>query len=104
MFFITSELSFSASDERKAVSGKSRWLLRAIKIIGLLFAVPLVLALFYAGTAFALVLFPANADRPLLAPAVEAYVITYGAHTDLVFPVTSPAMDWTKYFPASDFE
>jgi len=76
---------------------------RIAKAIGLATAVVLALTCVYIVVAFALVLFPANAGQARQASAVDAYVIAYGAHTDLVFPVITAAMDWTGYFPAADF-
>ena len=36
-------------------------------------------------------------------PAVEAWVLSNGVHTDYVLPVRSILVDWQKLFPLSDF-
>jgi uncharacterized protein (TIGR02117 family) len=77
---------------------------RTAKAAGLAVAVLLLLTCLYIAAAFALVLFPANTGKAAPPSAVDAYVIAYGAHTDLVFPASTAAMDWTRYFPAADFE
>jgi uncharacterized protein (TIGR02117 family) len=67
----------------------------------------------YAATASALVLWPANAkpsnaiataNANAKAPEVQAWVLSNGVHTDLVFPVRSAAVDWQQLFPLADFK
>ncbi|MES2245714.1 MAG: TIGR02117 family protein [Pseudomonadota bacterium] len=77
-----------------------RWLRRiAFTLLGLLLAITL-----YVAVACALVFLPANA-KPQAEPAtVEAWVLSNGVHTDLVFPVRSATVDWRQLFPLSDFK
>lgn len=56
----------------------------------------------YVGVAAALMLLPANTSAPAEPPNIEAYVLSNGVHTDLVFPVRSAAMDWTALFDPRD--
>jgi len=63
----------------------------------------------YAGVAFALMLAPIQGepDTPPLASSprkLEAFVISNGVHTELVFPVRSEAMDWRTVFPSEHFQ
>ena len=77
-----------------------RWLRRiAFTLLGFVLAVAL-----YVAVAFALVLWPANATPPAEAPAIEAWVLSNGVHTDLVFPVRSTTVDWHRLFPLADFK
>ncbi len=83
---------------------KPAW--RGLGIIAAALGVPLAAAAIYFAVAFALVLVPANPlqpERADSAKAVEAYVIAYAAHTDLVLPVTSAIIDWKSQFPLADF-
>ncbi|OEZ31307.1 TIGR02117 family protein [Variovorax boronicumulans] len=77
-----------------------RWLLRiAFTLLGLLLAITL-----YVAVACALVFWPANAKPPAEPATVEAWVLSNGVHTDLVFPVRSATVDWLQLFPLSDFK
>lgn len=77
-----------------------RWLLRiAFTLLGLLLGIVL-----YVAVACALVFLPANAKPPAEPAAVEAWVLSNGVHTDLVFPVRSATVDWLQLFPRSDFK
>ncbi|ATA56344.1 TIGR02117 family protein [Variovorax boronicumulans] len=77
-----------------------RWLLRiAFTLLGLLLAITL-----YVAVACALVFLPANAKPPAEPATVEAWVLSNGVHTDLVFPVRSATVDWLQLFPLSDFK
>lgn len=64
------------------------------------------LAGLYIGVAGALMLWPVHAEqrasRFAQQPAIEAFVLTNGAHTDLVFPIRSAAIDWSDVFPQTD--
>lgn len=62
----------------------------------------LVLAVLYVGVAAALMLWPANAQPSSEPPTIEAYVLSNGVHTDLVFPVRSAAIDWAALFDPRD--
>lgn len=77
-----------------------RWLPRiAFTLLGLLLAIAL-----YVAVACALVFLPANAKPPAEPATVEAWVLSNGVHTDLVFPVRSATVDWRQLFPLSDFK
>jgi len=77
-----------------------RWLRRiALTLLGLLLAITL-----YVAVACALVFLPANAKPPAEPATVEAWVLSNGVHTDLVFPVRSATVDWLQLFPLSDFK
>lgn len=77
-----------------------RWLLRiAFTLLGLLLAITL-----YVAVACALVFLPANAKPPAEPATVEAWVLSNGVHTDLVFPVRSATVDWLQLFPLPDFK
>ncbi len=76
-------------------------LLRWLRRIGWALAAPVGLVLLYVGTAWGLMLWPANAGRG--GPAeVEAYVITNGVHTDVVLPLVAAGIDWRTDFPPGD--
>jgi uncharacterized protein (TIGR02117 family) len=72
-----------------------RWM--AATLLGLL-----VLAGSYVGVSLALMLVPAPAGAPTEAASIEAYVLSNGVHTDLVFPVRSDVIDWTTLFNPRD--
>ena len=77
-----------------------RWLRRiALTLLGFLLAITL-----YVAVACVLVFLPANAKPPAEPATVEAWVLSNGVHTDLVFPVRSAAIDWRQLFPLSDFK
>jgi uncharacterized protein (TIGR02117 family) len=79
-----------------------RWLKRiALTLLGFVALVGL-----YVATAFALVLWPANAKpaNALGEEAVQAWVLSNGVHTDLVFPIRSATIDWQQIFPLADFK
>lgn len=58
----------------------------------------------YAATAFMLPWWPQSPAAPTAkGPAVEAYVISNGVHTDLVLPVRSTRIDWTAVFDPGQF-
>jgi uncharacterized protein (TIGR02117 family) len=71
-----------------------------------LLAIPL-LAVLYVGTACVLMFWPANAKPPdgpaASEPRVQAWVLSNGVHTDLVFPIQSASIDWRQLFPLTHF-
>ena len=73
-----------------------RWLRRIVfTLLGLVALLGL-----YVATAFALVLWPANAKPSAGAPAeIQAWVLSNGVHTDYVFPIRSATVDWLQVFP-----
>ncbi|MGY4830247.1 TIGR02117 family protein [Sphaerotilaceae bacterium SBD11-9] len=54
----------------------------------------------YFMVAFGLLLVPANPQAPSDAIVVQAYVVSNGVHTDLVFPLRAQGVDWSRTFPA----
>lgn len=72
-------------------------------LLGVVLA-PLAAVALHAAVAFALAPWAASPVPPRTpaAPAVEAYVVSNGVHTDVVLPVRSAAIDWTTVFPPSD--
>lgn len=70
---------------------------------GLALLLPAGLLLAYLAAAYLLVLFPLDASPLDQASSAEAYVLTNGVHTDLVFPLKSATIDWERYFPRKDF-
>ena len=76
-----------------------RWLRRvAFTLLGIM-----ALAALYVAVACALMFWPANAKAPPV-PELEAWVLSNGVHTDLVFPIRSAAIDWRQLFPLAHFE
>ena len=59
---------------------------------------PLIGFALYLGVASALMLWPTAAPREPHPPTVEAYVMSNGVHTDYVFPLQSPNLDWSQTF------
>ena len=85
--------------------------LKKLPILLLVLAMSLfLLADLYVGVAGALMFWPAHPEQRTVrsaqamvkAPEVEAFVLSNGAHTDLVFPVRSAAIDWSTVFSAAD--
>ncbi|WP_211251748.1 TIGR02117 family protein [Andreprevotia chitinilytica] len=70
---------------------------RYLKWLGLLLLAPIGFILCYLLIAFGLVLFPANAEPSN--PTINAYIVSNGVHTDFVFPIESPQIDWRTIFP-----
>lgn len=70
----------------------------------LLLVLPLVALLLYLAVACALMFWPAtrNDGDAKGAAGVEAWVLSNGIHTDLVFPLRGPGIDWTQHFAPSD--
>ncbi|RSK47047.1 TIGR02117 family protein [Hymenobacter rigui] len=58
----------------------------------------------YLAAAAALSAVPVAASGPPPGPQqeIEAYILSNGVHTDLVVPVRSPQMDWTRLVPYTD--
>ncbi|MDW5443611.1 TIGR02117 family protein [Polaromonas sp. SM01] len=77
-----------------------RWLKRiAFTLLGLVLLMGLYLAM-----ACALMFWPAHAKPSTAASDVEAWVLSNGVHTDLVFPIHSTSIDWQQLFPPTDFK
>ncbi|MES2068835.1 MAG: TIGR02117 family protein [Pseudomonadota bacterium] len=76
---------------------------RLVKLAGLLLLLPVASLLAYIAIAYVLVLFPLNSRPSGTATTVEAYVLTNGVHTDLVFPLKTATIDWERYFPKKHF-
>ena len=79
----------------RAVRRGLRWIAAAVLAFAALVGL-------YVGVAAALMLLPANTAAPAEAASVEAYVLSNGVHTDLVFPARSGAIDWTALFDPRD--
>ena len=87
-----------------------RKLRKALILLSVLAMSLFLLADLYVGVAGALMFWPAHpaqramrsAQATMKSPDVEAFVLSNGAHTDLVFPVRSAAVDWSTVFPAAD--
>ncbi|MDB5879512.1 MAG: hypothetical protein JWQ41_2926 [Variovorax sp.] len=83
---------------------------RTLKALIVLLLALFLLADLYVGVAGALMLWPAhpeqrvvrNAQGVMKPPDVAAYVISNGAHTDLVFPIRSDGVDWSTVFLPTD--
>ena len=75
------------------------------RIVVLLLALPTLVGL-YIGVAGALMLLPVHAEQgasQIAQPTdIEAFVLTNGVHTDLVFPIRSTAIDWSRVFPLAN--
>ena len=67
----------------------------------LLLLLPLALMLLYLGVACALMFWPAKSDATHAPVEVEAWVLSNGIHTDLVFPLRGHGVDWTQLFAPS---
>ncbi|MDQ0571845.1 uncharacterized protein (TIGR02117 family) [Variovorax paradoxus] len=81
-----------------------RWLRRAaFTLLGFVALVGL-----YVGTACVLMFWPANAGPSATVAenttAVQAWVLSNGVHTDLVFPIRSTGVDWRQLFPLAHFK
>lgn len=76
---------------------------RLLKIGALALLLPVALASAYIAAAYLMVLFPQDARPSAGSPRIEAYVLTNGVHTDLVFPIKSAVIDWEQYFLRKDF-
>ncbi len=79
---------------------------RALRALLLLLLALVALAGCYVGAAGVAMLWPVHADqrglRKTQASEVEAYVLSNGVHTDLVFPIRSRTIDWSTVFAATD--
>jgi uncharacterized protein (TIGR02117 family) len=80
----------------------TRWLRR----VAFMFSGMLAAAGLYLGTACALMFWPANPAARVQPepPAVEAWVLSNGVHTDLVLPVRSATIDWRQLFAPAHFK
>ena len=76
---------------------------RRAKLTASLLALPFAAVALYFLVAWLMALFPANTERHDGSATIDAFIISNGAHVDLVFPVKSPAVDWTTIFPLRDF-
>jgi uncharacterized protein (TIGR02117 family) len=72
-----------------------RWIAATVLAFG-------ALAGLYVAIAAALMLLPANTEAPDETASIEAYVLSNGVHTDLVFPARSDTIDWTTLFDPRD--
>ena len=65
-------------------------------------AAPLALLLLYLLAAVAGGLIAVNRDRPLVASGIEVYIVTNGIHTDVVVPIRTDIVDWSRLLPGWD--
>ncbi len=77
--------------------------MRLLRLTGWSALALLGLALLYVGAALAFTLLPTDGDAAGADMAVQAYVVSNGVHTDLVFPLTGHGQDWTRVFPPASF-
>lgn len=56
----------------------------------------------YVAAAGLFMLWPVESEPAPQTPAVEAYVISNGVHTDLVLPLHAAGVDWRPLFPPTD--
>lgn len=79
---------------------------RLLKTLVVLLLALFALAGLYVGLAGALMLWPVHAEQRASRfgqpPHIEAFVLTNGMHTDLVFPIRSAVVDWSAIFPSTD--
>lgn len=71
-----------------------------LKLLSRLLLTLAALIALYFSIAYGLLLFPRNSHPPPAAVAVNAYVLSNGVHTDLVFPIRTHDVDWSQAFPA----
>jgi len=57
----------------------------------------------YVVAALILGYLPVNRDFQQTPSGTEIFVCSNGVHTDFVLPVRTPAVDWSRRFPAPDF-
>jgi uncharacterized protein (TIGR02117 family) len=76
----------------------ARWL----RLLALALALPPLAALLYVGAACALMFWPARSTMTAGQPTVQAWVLSNGIHTDLVFPIAGHGVDWRQVFPPGD--
>jgi uncharacterized protein (TIGR02117 family) len=77
--------------------------MRRLRLAARLLLGLLCLPFLYLLASLAFALLPAGADPAPGEPAVDAYVLSNGVHTDLVFPLAGSGQDWTRVFPAVHF-
>lgn len=71
----------------------------AFTLLGLVLVMSL-----YLAVACSLMFWPIHAKPSTEAPTVQAWVLSNGVHTDLVFPIRSASVDWQQLFPLADFK
>ena len=65
-------------------------------------AAPLALLLLYLLATVAGGLIAINRDRPLVATGINVYILSNGIHTDVVVPVRTDIIDWSRILPGWD--
>ena len=73
-----------------------------LRTLAMLLLAPLAGALLYWGIACLLLLWPAKEEKPAEPPAVQAWVLSNGIHTDLVLPMRGHGIDWSLLFKPQD--
>lgn len=74
---------------------------RIIKIVGLILAILIGIVLLYLLAAFCLSIIAVNKNA-VSKEEVTIYILSNGVHTDIVVPVKSEEMDWSKYVKYED--
>ncbi|PVH24167.1 TIGR02117 family protein [Sphingobacterium corticibacter] len=74
---------------------------RIIKIIGLILAILIGIVLLYLLVAFCLSIIAVN-KKAVSKEEVTIYILSNGVHTDIVVPVKSEEMDWSKHVKYED--
>lgn len=75
---------------------------RAVRLLAILFAAPVILAAMFLLSAWIGSSIPRNADWAEPAEGVEIMIGTNGIHTEIVMPLVTPHKDWRADFPAAD--
>jgi uncharacterized protein (TIGR02117 family) len=75
---------------------------RPLKLLSFFLLALTALVAVYFSTAYGLLLIPANAQQGPAVVSVNAYVLSNGVHTDLVFPIRAQGVDWSLAFPVRD--
>ncbi|MEJ8823441.1 TIGR02117 family protein [Variovorax humicola] len=71
--------------------------------LALVLLAPVLAAAVYVAIASALMFWPANAKPPAEHRVIDAWVLSNGVHTDLVFPLRGHGTDWSQLFKPADF-
>lgn len=71
-------------------------MIRTIKIVGLILAILIGIVLLYLLAAFCLSIIAVNKNA-VSKQEVTIYILSNGVHTDIVVPVKSEEMDWSKH-------
>ena len=76
-------------------------MIRTIKIVGLILAILIGIVLLYLLVAFCLSIIAVNKNA-VSKEEVTIYILSNGVHTDIVVPVKSEEMDWSRHVKYED--